>query len=1103
MSCPHLEPTLRKAAAVLTVSALLSVALTPLSAAAAGPPAVVALAAAAPTAPGTPRSVAAAPAPLGVRVTWTAPALNGGSAVTAYRLSSSVTGAASRIVEDVPADVREWIVDVAKPGLSVAVSVSAVNAVGASPAVAAPVRRSTAVGGLLRVLPRTARLMDSGTGLGTSKAPLAAGAARTLTVAGRGGVPPSGAASVWVNVVVTDATSATSVRVWPTGSPRPGTPSVVVPARDRVVAPVQLPLGADGSVQVENAAGSARVMVDVVAFTLTPAASGTSQDGKIGVVTPFLLADSRTGVGVPKAAVGAGRAVEIVARGLGGVPSSGVRAVVVNVTALGAAGVPTWLSASSGGVAAAGPTVGVRVGHNVTTRVAVRPSSAGRIRLLNSTGTTHVRVEVVGWVSDGTTATAASSAWLTTQLAQVRADTASGYQTPKAPLGAGKDVTLSVAGLAGVPAMTSQAPPSAVLARLLVTPTSPSVRATVTARQSGTALPPVWDVTTATGLATSNLVWVPLSPAGSLTIRNQSTSTGAVNLRLEIVGWTSGDVMLASKLKVLTAAEAAALMPAANGVFTVAAGKPVPAVGSVIVAGVTAQHPVGLLRRVTRITTNANGTRTVTARQAALVEAVRVGKATVRVPMVPPVAALPRTAGVTSQLFGGRLRHLAGTTTGVSAEINDNLTAGVTIGGSATASADFDLTIDIGWDGVTASAVASAEHSVDATITASAAASWKKEIELGTWKYRWFIFYIGAVPVVVEPSIGLTAFAEGELKAKATLHYQHAATGSAGMTWDHGLQKFSNFAYSPPSMTGEFEGEMSASVGLKVELGLTFYKTGTVKIGLKAHGDATMTAADCEIKLSAGLDLTLSVGLEVIGPNVKGTLSVPLKEWDLGGIAARDRCLAWTGLVRAEGQKVYRFEPNYDYYKAWGETVEASIQAQYAPPAFGSAYQRVTFSGSWYDKSWSTESPCYFVQSSQAATQTIDAAPALRLADGWQPRFDLFGAITGTRTSTTCDNSATFAENNQARFFADGWYESDLLKDWTPVPADSRTIDVTWSETIAQMCARNGICQSQQNYTNNFSGQQMVRMRLTRLPDDDNDGLPNVTDANPTTVDPL
>ncbi len=110
-----------------------------------------------------------------------------------------------------------------------------------------------------------ARIKDTRTGPGpTGK--LGAGATSTLTVAGAGGVPGSGATAVIINVTVANPTTASFLTVYPTGASRPVASDLNFIAGQAVPNLVVVKLSAGGQINIFNAAGSTNVIVDVVGW---------------------------------------------------------------------------------------------------------------------------------------------------------------------------------------------------------------------------------------------------------------------------------------------------------------------------------------------------------------------------------------------------------------------------------------------------------------------------------------------------------------------------------------------------------------------------------------------------------------------------------------------------------------------------------------------------------------------------------------------------------------------------------------------------------------------------------------------------------------------
>jgi Tol biopolymer transport system component len=95
---------------------------------------------------------------------------------------------------------------------------------------------------------------------------LAEGETRTVPLAGRGSVPPSGAVAVALNVTAAGATAATFETVFPSGAQRP-TASNLNPVVGGVTANmVVVPLGTGGAVDVFNRFGSVDVVIDVLGY---------------------------------------------------------------------------------------------------------------------------------------------------------------------------------------------------------------------------------------------------------------------------------------------------------------------------------------------------------------------------------------------------------------------------------------------------------------------------------------------------------------------------------------------------------------------------------------------------------------------------------------------------------------------------------------------------------------------------------------------------------------------------------------------------------------------------------------------------------------------
>jgi len=115
--------------------------------------------------------------------------------------------------------------------------------------------------------------------------PVSGGSTFNLTVAGRGGVPLSGAGSVALNVTAVSPSEAGWLTLWPTGQGRPNTSNLNFATGQTTPNMVIVALGANGQISLFAPSGTVHVLVDVLGWF----PSGGSFTG----LTPARLMDSR------------------------------------------------------------------------------------------------------------------------------------------------------------------------------------------------------------------------------------------------------------------------------------------------------------------------------------------------------------------------------------------------------------------------------------------------------------------------------------------------------------------------------------------------------------------------------------------------------------------------------------------------------------------------------------------------------------------------------------------------------------------------------------------------------------------------------------------
>ncbi|MGV9263859.1 hypothetical protein ACWDRR_04235 [Kitasatospora sp. NPDC003701] len=262
----------------------------------------------------------------------------------------------------------------------------------------------------------------------------------------------------------------------------------------------------------------------VLANAFTVKAAQTPAKGRFVPVPPSRILNTVSGVGAPAGRVRQGGVVTLQVAGVGGIPASGVTAVVLNVTAVN----PTRNSAisvyPSGRPVPDLPTVSFAAGQNVPNLVTV-PLSNGKVDLRNAWGEVDLGVDVAGYYTDGGAGSLLSPVNPTRIL-----NTVSGVGAPAGRVGWGGVVPLKVTGVAGVPA-------TGVTAVVMsVTAVNPTQTGFVTAYPHGQAVPDASNVNFTTGQNVSNLVTVPVGTDGKVDLYN---AWGEIDLGVDVVGYYS------------------------------------------------------------------------------------------------------------------------------------------------------------------------------------------------------------------------------------------------------------------------------------------------------------------------------------------------------------------------------------------------------------------------------------------------------------------------------------------------------------------------------------------------------------------------------------
>jgi hypothetical protein len=245
-------------------------------------------------------------------------------------------------------------------------------------------------GGGTRLLPLVpARVLDTREGLGAPARQVGPGGQIDVTLEGVGGVP-AGSTAVVLNVTATRVTATSFVTVWPTGTSMPLASSLNVQPGDTVPNLVVAPIGTGGRVSFYNAVGELDLVADVVGC-FCPSATGRHVP-----IAPARLMDTRDGTGGTTGRIGQ-RPVALGVVGVGGVPASGVSAVLLNVTAVAptaATYLTVWPAGESMPLASS---LNASAGQIVANSVMAKVGADGRVMIFNAAGATDVVVDVAGY----------------------------------------------------------------------------------------------------------------------------------------------------------------------------------------------------------------------------------------------------------------------------------------------------------------------------------------------------------------------------------------------------------------------------------------------------------------------------------------------------------------------------------------------------------------------------------------------------------------------------------------------------------------------------------------------------------------------------------
>lgn len=363
------------------------------------------------------------------------------------------------------------------------------------------------------------RILDTRILVGYSGGKPSAGEIISLQVAGRGNIPTSGVAAVTMNLVLTDSSGSGFVTAWPSGQARPNASNINVEGVGATISTlVTVPMGADGKVNIFTQSGG-QLVADVAGWLPT---------GTFVASAPTRVLDTRSGpeqLRYSGGRPGAGAVVDVQVGGVGPVPSTGVSAVVLSLTATEAAApgfVTIWPTGANRPLASAlNPAA---AGATTSNQVTVPLGAGGKVSIFTQSGAQLI-ADIAGYYVAG----GGFNALMPTRILDTRGGSGQMAYSGAKPVG-GQTVSLPVLGRAGVPSS------GVAYVILNLTATEATAPGFVSAWPGGTPQPftSVLNLSEP-GQTRANAVFAPVGADGTIALYSQS----GTDLVVDITGWLS------------------------------------------------------------------------------------------------------------------------------------------------------------------------------------------------------------------------------------------------------------------------------------------------------------------------------------------------------------------------------------------------------------------------------------------------------------------------------------------------------------------------------------------------------------------------------------
>jgi len=222
--------------------------------------------------------------------------------------------------------------------------------------------------------------------------PLTAGGQRTVTMPTLAGIPATSMTGALLNVTAQASKGSGALTVQSFESERESATVRYAPGRpvkNRAVAKLE-----NGTFKISARDASTHVVVDVVGWW-APAEVTRGRLFQPKAATRVL--DTSRGIGIARGSVAAGKVIKVQVAGKGKPVPGSARAVVMNLTALGATRSTFVTAWPNGRKRPAFPDLSVPARRTTANLVVVRIGAKNRVRITNGSGSTHLVGDVVGY----------------------------------------------------------------------------------------------------------------------------------------------------------------------------------------------------------------------------------------------------------------------------------------------------------------------------------------------------------------------------------------------------------------------------------------------------------------------------------------------------------------------------------------------------------------------------------------------------------------------------------------------------------------------------------------------------------------------------------